>query len=103
MTNTPKRAAQLLILLVALGQPVDILTTNAALASVPGAFENNPVEAFLMLHLGGWWWVPKATLAVFLVYQAVTLRKMTRRRWALVAVGAKAYALVLIANYWHLR
>lgn len=99
---THKRLAQFLILVVALGQPLDILDTNAALAAVPGAFESNPVEAFLMIHLGVCWWIPKAALAGFLIYQAATLREMTRLRWAMISAGAKVYALVLISNYWHL-
>lgn len=95
------QCARALTLLVALGQPLDILTTNRALAGT-GAHEGNPVEAWLMVEVGPLWWLPKALLAVFLAYQAVTLGHASRWTWALLAAGVKVYAVVLVANYWHL-
>jgi hypothetical protein len=102
MTRKSRLIAQGLILALALAQPLDILSTNAALAAVPGAFEGNPVQAFLMASLGGLWWLPKAALAVFFVWQAVTLSRMNRWTWALLATGAKTYAVVLVCNWLHL-
>ena len=102
MTRNSRLIAQGLILALALAQPLDILSTNSALASVPGAFEGNPVQAFLMANLGGLWWLPKAALAVFFVYQAMTLSRLSKWGWALLATGAKTYAVVLVCNYLHL-
>jgi hypothetical protein len=102
VNKTTKLIAQGLILAVAAAQGLDILTTNAALAAQPGAFESNPIEAFLMAHLGAAWWLPKAAVALVLLHQAVTLDHMNRWRWALLSGGAKTYALVLISNYFHL-
>lgn len=102
MNRSSRLIAQGLILALALAQPLDILSTNAALASVPGAFESNPVQAFLMVHLGSMWWLPKAALAVFFVYQAVTLSRMNKWTWALLTTGTKTYVIVIACNFFHL-
>ncbi|HLZ67579.1 MAG TPA: DUF5658 family protein [Aliidongia sp.] len=102
MTRTSRLVAQALIIALAVAQPIDILSTNSALASVPGAFEGNPVQAFLMATLGGFWWLPKAALAMFFVYQAITLSRMSKWGWALLATGAKTYAIVIVCNWLHL-
>ena len=102
MTRRSRLIAQIVIVALALAQPIDILITNVTLAAVPSAFEINPVQAFLMATLGELWWVPKAALAVFLVYQALTLSRMNRWTWALLATGAKVYVFVLVSNFWGL-
>ena len=102
MTRKSRLIAQALILALALAQPLDILSTNAALAATPGAFEGNPVQAFLMAHLGGYWWVEKALLAAFFVYVALTLNRMNKWTWALLATCAKTYAVVIVCNFFHL-
>jgi hypothetical protein len=43
-----------------------------------------------------------AALVVFLAYQALTLSRMSRWTSALLATGAKTYAIVLVCNIFHL-
>lgn len=102
MTRLSLLAARVLIGAIALAQPLDILTTNRALAAIPGAVESNPAEAFLMLHLGPAWWLPKAGLCLLFLYQALTIRQLNLRTWAILSAAAKVYLFVIISNYFHL-
>lgn len=71
----------------------DVLSTNLALATVPGAVEANPVMALSMTTLGAAWWLPKA--AVVGVFWR--LAPAIRRRWPLALVVA-LYAAVVAHN-----
>ncbi|HLZ67881.1 MAG TPA: DUF5658 family protein [Aliidongia sp.] len=102
MTRRSRLIAQCLILGLAVAQGLDVMSTNAALAATPGAFEGNPVQAFLMAHLGSYWWIEKAFLAAFFIYVALTLTRMNKWTWALLATCAKTYAIVILCNFFHL-
>lgn len=96
----PSRLAvvRTLLIVLAVAQVGDILSTNAALAASPGAFEGNPVMRLVMAELGSYWWLWKAALAVFFVVYAMQLKIVTRRTFALLGVVVKTYAFVIISN-----
>jgi hypothetical protein len=48
-------------------QLADILSTNYALAQGTGAEESNPLMSLSMQYLHGWWFLPKALIAVALM------------------------------------
>src|SRR5690349_18570667 len=72
-------SARLLLVALAVGQMVDVLTTNRALAAGHGR-EMNPVMRLAMELSGGQWWVWKALIAVFLIAIAITVRLPSWRK-----------------------
>ena len=98
-----KRAVKLwairaLLVILALAQIGDILSTNRALAESPGAMEANPVMHLMMTYLGSWWWLWKVAVAGFLATAAFSIRQPSRRQLVFAAAVAKVYILVLINN-----
>ena len=83
------RAFWLLLLLFAVLEITDVVTTNHVL-SIRGAWEANPIMATLQSELGCAWWLPKA-LALGWVAVAAT---RIRRRWPL--VFAVSYCGVIV-------
>jgi uncharacterized membrane protein len=92
-------AARLTCLGLAIGQVLDILSTNEALAASPGVTELNPLIAATMSALGDLWWLPKSGLALLMIYFALTLRAIRRRTAVILAVTAKATVLVILGNW----
>src|SRR6516165_3214800 len=52
-------------LVIAVGQALDVATTNAVLTS--GGAELNPLMRISMAKLGSLWWLPKAAIAIFIL------------------------------------
>ena len=92
-------SARLLLLALALGQIMDVLTTNRALSA--GGKEMNPVMSLAMKMSGGQWWLLKAGIAIFLISLAITIRPPSWRKVALAGLVATAQALVIINNLIH--
>src|SRR5256885_8928143 len=69
----------------------DIITTNIGLG-LPGNWEANPLMAMAQTHLGGLWWVPKATAVFFVCFAA----PFTRRRWFMILAGS--YCTVTVSG-----
>jgi hypothetical protein len=84
-------ADRVLLILFALLQFADIVSTNYALA-FPGNREGNPLMASLQAHLGTAWWLPK-TAAMLLV---CLMAPLTRRRWPI--VFAVFYSLLVVSG-----
>jgi hypothetical protein len=81
-------------------QPLDVWTTNRALAADRGSVEANPVMAFAMAHMGSAYWLPKLPVSIVLlafVYYAGRIKNPT------VVAGcglvAKFYVMILLNNY----
>jgi Domain of unknown function (DUF5658) len=86
----------LLLLLFALLQVADVVTTNYALA-VPGVWEANPLMALMQSRFGAAWWLPKVAAVGFICLATPLLR----RRWPLLLVVAY-YSIVVSINITHL-
>lgn len=89
---------RILLIMLALAQVGDIISTNAALAASPAAFEGNPMMRLVMAALGSYWWLWKVALAVFFVVYATQLRIITRRTFVLLGAVVKTYAFVVVSN-----
>ena len=89
-------ACWLLLLLFALLQVADVVTTNYALA-VPGVWEANPLMALMQSRFGAAWWLPKVAAGGF----ACLATPLLRRRWPLLLVVAY-YSIVVSINITHL-
>lgn len=87
---------RLLLVALALGQIIDIFTTNRALAG--GAKEVNPVMHLVMQLSGEQWWFWKAFIAIFLISLSVTVRKPSWRKIAVAGFVAILQLLVIINN-----
>jgi hypothetical protein len=87
-----------LLVVLAVGQVGDVLTTNHALAASPGAFEANPLMHLLMTYLGSWWWLWKAAVGFFFIAMAIGMRQVSRRQLIFAGALAKVYVLVLLNN-----
>jgi hypothetical protein len=81
-----------LLILFAILQFADIVSTNYALAS-PSLREGNPLMASLQAHLGTAWWLPKAAAMLLVCLMAPLLR----RRWPIM-FAISFYLLVVIGN-----
>jgi len=84
------------LLLFAMLQLADVVTTNHGLAAAE-AVEANPVMALAMTHLGTMWWLPKVAIVAFAM---IAVRRI-RKRWPFHLVAGILVALV--ANnllYW---
>jgi hypothetical protein len=92
------RLARSLLLLIAVCQLLDVISTNAALAAGAGV-EANPVMALAMACLGPFWWLWKAALAALFVYLAASVRDVGMTRLALISALAKIYVIVVISNF----
>jgi hypothetical protein len=79
------------LVLFAVLQIIDVITTNHALA-IPGNWEANPLMALSQSHLGAVWWLPK--VAAFAVAAIVASR--IRRRWPM--IFAVAYYEVIVSG-----
>jgi hypothetical protein len=90
---------RILLIMLALAQIGDIISTNAALIASPAAFEGNPMMRLVMGALGSYWWLWKAALAMFFVVYAVRLRVVTKRTFILLGIVVKTYALVVASNF----
>ena len=93
-------SARLLLVALALGQMIDVLTTNRALSAGHGK-ELNPVMHLAMQLSGGQWWLWKAFIAVFLIVLAITIRSPSWRKVVLAGLVAAAQAIVIINNVMH--
>jgi hypothetical protein len=87
-----------MVFVVVLAQPVDVWTTNRALALGLGA-EANPVMAAAMEHLGSAWWVPKLMLAIFMLVVLRKARNIPTRTAIFAAAMAGTYVLVTLNNH----
>jgi uncharacterized membrane protein YciS (DUF1049 family) len=87
---------RLFLIALALGQVMDVITTNQVLAA--GGYEVNPVMSHLMEWFGVQWWLVKAVVAVFLIYLALKNRSVAQRWVALTGVFAIMQTLVILNN-----
>ena len=87
-----------LLIILAIIQLGDVLSTNSALANSPGTVEANPVMHLMMTVLGSWWWLWKAAVAGFFVTCAVSIREPSRRQLIFAGAVAKIYLVVLVNN-----
>lgn len=90
-----------LLVAVALAQLADVLSTNHALATGHPVHEDNPVMQLLITYLGAVWWLPKAALAAFFMFMALTMTHVTRRQVMLASVVTTVYILVVVSNLLH--
>ena len=106
MTDTghlgAKRRARLFMrisaLAIAVGQALDVSTTNTVLAS--GGTELNPLMRLSMVELGSLWWLPKAATAAFILGCVFSgrLPSPTRRVIALTKVALAVSAIAIAIN-----
>jgi hypothetical protein len=99
MTNIKTAITRALVGAVILAQPLDVWTTNRALAMDIGVVEANPVMAFAMEHLGSAWWVPKLLIALFALVVVAYMQRIRTRTIALAGSIAAAYTVVVLNNY----
>jgi hypothetical protein len=85
-----------LLLLFALLQVADVVTTNYALA-VPGVWEANPLMALMQAQFGAAWWLPKIAVANYLCVAALYMRW----RWPMV-FAVSISGLAVVGNLTHL-
>ena len=88
-----------LLVVVALAQVVDVISTNRALAAGMGLYEANPVMGFSMSALGSFWWLPKFAIAAVLIGSAIQLKRATMREFAMAVLVPTLYLGVLVNNY----
>jgi Domain of unknown function (DUF5658) len=81
-----------LLVLFAVFQIADVVTTNYALA-MPGVWEANPLMALLQDRLGAAWWLPKVAVVGFVCVATPLLR----RRWPMIFV-VSYYAVLVSIN-----
>ena len=85
-------------LAIAIGQALDVSTTNRVLAS--GGTELNPLMRISMAELGSLWWLPKAATAVFILVCVFSGRMPppTRRIIALTKMALAVSAITIALN-----
>jgi hypothetical protein len=85
-------------LAIAIGQALDVSTTNAVLAS--GGTELNPLMRISMVELGSLWWLPKAATSVFILACVFSGRMPppTRRIMALTKIALAVSAISIAIN-----
>ncbi len=88
-----------LLVVVALAQFVDVLSTNRALAAGVGLYEANPVMGFSMSALGSFWWLPKFAIAAVLIGSAIRLKRATMREFTMAVLVQTLYLGVLVNNF----
>jgi succinate dehydrogenase hydrophobic anchor subunit len=106
MTGTGRAGAQsrarlfmrISALAIAVGQALDVSTTNTVLAS--GGTELNPLMRMSMAELGSLWWLPKAATAVFILACVFSGRMQlpTRRIIALTKIALAVSAITIAIN-----
>lgn len=79
-----------LLLLFAVLQILDVISTNRVLAA--GGWEANPAMVAAQAHLGAWWWLPKLT--------GMGVVALVMARWPLrfVAIATGVMGLVVVNN-----
>jgi hypothetical protein len=80
------------LIIFALLQIADIVTTNYALAT-PGNWEANPIMRLSQAQFGVGWWTPKVAAVGF---AAIVLPQL-RRRWPMV-FAVSYYVILIIGN-----
>jgi nitroreductase len=81
-----------LLVLAAMLQAADVLTTNGFL-SLPGAFEGNPMIGAAQDSFGQFWWVPKILFLPAILYVLATYRRL----WPALVVVA-LYSFIVTNN-----
>ncbi len=94
-----RTAARFLLAFLALAQFLDVVSTNAVLASVPGAAEGNPVMLAAMGHLGSAWWLVKLPAIALCLSGALWLPLLTPRLRAVIVMVSAFYAVVVAFNF----
>jgi hypothetical protein len=90
------RAFWLLLLLFAVLEITDVVTTNHVL-SIRGAWEANPIMAAYQHRLGAGWWLPKASIVLWFALAAM----QSRRRWPMI-FAVSCCGIVVAINLAHL-
>lgn len=89
-------ASRLFAILIVLVGVLDVVSTNASIAS--GATETNALIVRLMTEMGPWWFVPKilvhCLVAAFVMW--LPSRKLLRKARACVAI----YTLIIASNFY---
>ena len=88
------------LLVIAILQIGDVLTTNCAL-QLPGIFESNPVMVLAMRHLGSAWWLPKAWVMMLLLASGVLAlrrRPLSNFTFSIALAVTAAFFLVILNN-----
>jgi Domain of unknown function (DUF5658) len=85
-------------LVIAAVQVLDVITTNAGLAS--GGVELNPIMRLSMATLGSLWWLPKAAVGLFILAYVFSGRTRTPPRHivALTGIVLAVSALYVASN-----
>jgi len=91
-------AARWLLITLAVAEIADILSTNAALASTPGASESNPFMRLMMDRFGSWWWLWKALLAALFINRALHMNAVSRRIIIALGIVVPIYTLTIVSN-----
>lgn len=93
------RSMRAALVVLAIAQLFDVVTTNAALAH-PGTSELNPLIATLQQHLGHYWAIPKLVMGTAFATLAFRLPPayITTRTCAMTLILAKIYLAVIISN-----
>ena len=90
--------ARWLLITLAVAEIADILSTNAALASTPGAVEGNPLMRLMMNHYGSWWWLGKALLAALFFNRALHMKAANRRTVIALGIVVPIYTVTVVSN-----
>jgi len=90
--------ARWLLIILAVAEIADILSTNAALANTPSAFEGNPIMRLMMARFGSWWWLWKALLAALFINRALSMNAVGRRTVVLLTIVVPVYAVTIVSN-----
>lgn len=90
--------ARWLLIILAVAEIADILSTNAALANTPGAFEGNPFMRLMMARFGAWWWLLKALLAALFISYALHMKAANRRTIVALGIVVPIYTVVIVSN-----
>jgi hypothetical protein len=91
-------AARWLLIILGVAEIADILSTNDALASAPGAFEANPFMRLMMDRFGSWWWLWKVLLAALFINRALHMNAVSRRTVVVLGIVVPIYAVTIVSN-----
>jgi hypothetical protein len=75
---------------------MDIVTTNSIISK--GGRELNPLMAYFMVHLGDWWWIPKAVMTLCVGWILYYIDKPI-----IMTIVILIQAVVVAWNLWQLK
>jgi fucose 4-O-acetylase-like acetyltransferase len=90
---------RVLLLVVAVAQLGDVISTERALSTGGDLREANPLIRLQMETFGSHWWLPKLIIAALFVVMAVRAKRASIRTTLLAAFVAGLYLVVVIKNF----